>query len=136
MKEKAEPGAEKGGTSGEDWFVDYVTTEVEINARVHVHAYAPSQISRQPVKSRVVCQTPTAQYDSIIESAVRLRRLCALRRLSLSLTSGLFINNLVRSHCISSVFIKLVLFPLLLRAGLFTGPEIFSVFTVPAIANQ
>lgn len=66
---------------------------------------------------------------SINQLAVEESLLVALRQLHLSSTCWHFMSISVRSRCISSVCIHLVLFPPLIPcAGLFSGPQILSLF--------
>ena len=137
LKERVERRAEKGGTLNGDWFLNYVTKGLRWAPKsASMHMLPCNLLCRRPVENRAMYQTPTAQRESVIHLEC-LSLLCALGHLSLSLslslslTSRLFISNLVRSRCISSVSIKLVLFPLLLQcAGLFAGPEIYSLFLI------
>lgn len=72
-------GTEKGGTFGEDQSLDYVSTVVGMSADVCVHAHAPLQIAKSSAGKKNLCyqravyQTPTTQYDSIINSVVEER---------------------------------------------------------------
>lgn len=59
VKEEVEGGTERGGTLGEDLFLDYVTTEVGMSA---LHMLPCKLLSRRPVKNTAVYQTPTERH--------------------------------------------------------------------------